>query len=84
MDGNTELDKIISEGKINPQIAMTVFAIELRAMKEKVNEVKNILDGDDRKFATKEEVAFLRNIIFGLIGIILTSFILAVAKGVFK
>lgn len=84
MSDNNELDKIISEGKINSQTAMTVFALEIRGLKEKMNDVKGILQGDERKFATKEEVGLLRNILFGLIGLILTAFILAVARLVFR
>lgn len=84
-DNNDELDKIIREGKSNSSaVAMAVFAVELRTVKDNVAEVKKLLEGDDRKFALKEDVVQLRAIIYAFFGIITVSFIAAVAKGVFK
>lgn len=95
MDGfvmaNTELDKIINEGKVSPSIAMVVFAAELKVQGDRIDELKNAINNDNTRYATKDElqkldrrVGRLENAILGVLGFVFLTVVGALITLVLK
>lgn len=59
MSVDSELDKIINDGKVNSSTAMVIFAVELKQQGERITELKKSLDGDNNRYATKENNTML-------------------------
>lgn len=80
MSTNTELDKIINEGKVSSSTAMVVFAVELKAQGDKIDNLTQSINSDNNRYATKEEVgeakkrlSRVENAILGLLGFVFLS-----------
>lgn len=52
----TDLDKIISDGKIKPETAMAIFAFELRSQGDKIDTLTATLKDDNQRYAPTERV----------------------------
>lgn len=71
---STELDKIIGDGKVNTSTAMVVFAVELKSQGEKLDSLKQTIDGDTQRYtaqkdfnALEKRVSRVENAIIGVL-----------------
>lgn len=85
MSDLSELDRIISDGKVNAGTAMVVFAVEIKSLQEKVDKMTTTLDSDDKRYATKEDVkedrrriGRLENAIIGFLVVVALAVLTAV------
>lgn len=88
---NSELDKIIGEGKVNQATAMVIFAVELKQQGERIEELKVALAGDNDRYMTKSDfntlekrVSRVENAILGALIFVFIAFAGAVIGLVVK
>lgn len=83
---STELDKIISDGKVSPTVAMIVFAVELKSQSEKIDEVKRTLDNDNKSYTPTKDFVTLQKRVDrlenGALKVLVTVFLLVLAAAV--
>ena len=56
---SSELEKIIEGGKSDPKLSMVIFAVEIKALRESVDEMKATLRSDDARYYTNKDAAML-------------------------
>ena len=59
----------------NNDAKIAVIMTKIEFINDAIKEIKSILLDQSEKFVTKEEFAQVRNIVFGMVAIILASFI---------
>lgn len=71
---NPELDKIIAQGKVSPAVAMIVFAVELKSQGQRIDELKDAVNDDNKRYASlndmqrlEKRVSRVENAILGLL-----------------
>lgn len=87
----SELEKIISDGKVNQGTAMVVFAVEMKSLQEKVDRMTATLDSDDNRYATKSDIVDsnrrigrLENAIIGFLVVVALAVLTAVLSLVIR
>lgn len=88
---NSELDKIINDGKVNSGVAMVIFAVELKSQGEKLEELKKAIGDDNNRYAPvkdfavlEKRVSRLENAILGLLGFVFLTVLTALVTLVVK
>lgn len=65
------------------RVTLGVIHTDLKNMKESLVEIKQIIGSFKNDYITKEEFAPVKAVAYGLVGLVATGFIMAVAKEVF-
>lgn len=88
---NSELDKIINEGKVNSGTAMVIFAVELKRQGENIKELKTSLGEDNKRYVPikdftviEKRVSRLENALLGVLGFVFLSVLAALITLVVK
>lgn len=83
---STELDKIISDGRVSPSTAMVVFAVELKSQGDKIDGLKKTLDDDNERYTPNKDFVILQKRVErlenGALKVLVTVFMLVLAAAV--
>lgn len=79
---NSDLDRIIEDGKVNTSTAMIVFAVELKSLGEKTDALKKTFDADSQRYidikdfnALDKRVSRIENAIIKVLAFIFFAFL---------
>lgn len=66
------------------RVTLGVIHADLKNMKEALNEIKHIIASFKNDYITKEEFAPVKAIVYALVGLVMTGFVLALIALVIK
>lgn len=68
---------------MNEDASLKVLANDISYIKKDISEIKDSIKDLSDKYVTKEEFAPIKNIVYGMVGLILTAALVAMMKFIF-